>query len=158
MLNFRNTVFLFLDFQSDFEPATFVMDFLGILCSLMWPSIFCYFADLTTDRVLKIGDTVYDLNWFDQPVEMQKYVTLMIARSQERIYFSGLGLITCSLEAFGKVCICFDWSKTQHNTSLAFCASTFSYFIYSFWIRLAHSMWFFDAYHKFKINSNFIYV
>lgn len=75
-----------------------------IICSLLWSSAFCYFANLVTDRVSMLSDSVYDLNWFDQPMEMQKYIILMMARSQERVYFSGFGLISCSMEIFGKVC------------------------------------------------------
>lgn len=90
-------------FQSEFDPAIFATDVISIICSLIWPSFFCYFANSATDRVSSVGNTVYGLSWFDQPVQMQKYVILMVARSQERVQFSGLGLISCSMEAFGKV-------------------------------------------------------
>lgn len=79
------------------------MNIIGIVCSLVLLSVFCYYANLAIDRVLSIGDTVYALNWFNYPVRMQKYLILMIARSQERIEFTGLGLIKCSLEAFGQL-------------------------------------------------------
>lgn len=92
------------DFQSNFSLVPFIMDMICILCSLVWPSFFCYFANLVTDRILMLRDSVYGLNWSDQPMEMQKFVILMMARTQERVYFSGLGLISCSLEIFGKVC------------------------------------------------------
>ena len=81
------------------------MDILGTVTSLMWPFLFCYFANLATDRVSYVCDTIYDPSWFDQPIDMQKYVILMIARSQERIYFTGLGLMSCSMAVFGNVYI-----------------------------------------------------
>lgn len=81
----------------------FIMNFVGIGCSLIWPLCFCYYANLATDRALRNGDIVYDLNWFDHPAEIQKYVILMIARSHERIEFTGLGLVSCTLEGFRKV-------------------------------------------------------
>lgn len=133
-LIFKCIALFLLEFQSDFEPATFIMDFLGILCSLMWPSIFCYFADWTTERISKMGDTVYGFNWFDQPVKMQKFMILMIARSQERIYFSGLGLVTCSLEAFGKVCISFNLNKTRFDIG-----TLYSYHFFNFYLQLLNS-------------------
>lgn len=80
------------------------MNMIGTICTLIWASIFCYFANWASDRVEENGDTVYDLNWRDYPVDMQKYVVLMLARSQERIEFNGLGLAKCTLESFGKVC------------------------------------------------------
>lgn len=74
-----------------------------VLCGLIWPSLYCYYATSTVDRVSSVGESVYDLNWFEYPLEMQKIVALMIARSQKSGQFSGLNLIYCTLEAFGKV-------------------------------------------------------
>lgn len=91
-------------FQSDFDPTIFAMNIIAITCSMIWPWSFCYFANLATDRLLKIDNTIYGLNWFDYPVKMQKYVILMIAQAHEQIHFSGLGMIPCTLESFGKVC------------------------------------------------------
>lgn len=91
-------------FQSNFDPIIFFMNLIGIVISLVLPSIFCYFANLATDRVLNIANTAYGLNWFDHPVEMQKFIVLMIARSHERIEFNGFGLVLCTLETLGKVC------------------------------------------------------
>lgn len=62
-----------------------------------------YFANLATDRVSTIGETVYVLNWFDQPIEMQKYLILMILQSHEPISFSGFGIVFAQLDSFGKV-------------------------------------------------------
>lgn len=76
-----------------------------MVSSLVWPTLFSYFANLVTDRVLAIGDSVYSLNWYDQPVGIQKYIVLMVVRSQERVQFTGLSLISCSIEVFGKVCV-----------------------------------------------------
>lgn len=85
------------------------MDVVCLICALIWASIFCYFANSTTDRVAAIGEAAYDLNWFDHPVEMQKYMILIIGRSQEPAHFSGLNLIRCTLEVFGKVNISCDF-------------------------------------------------
>lgn len=79
-------------FQSDFN--------LGVL---LWLVFFCRFGNLAADRVSGIGDAAYDLNWFDYPVGLQKYLILTIARSNRRVQFSGLQLIPCSIEMFGKV-------------------------------------------------------
>lgn len=50
-----------------------------------------------------IGDAAYDSNWYDFPLELRKYIFLMIVRSQKPIDFTGFGIIHCSLENFGKV-------------------------------------------------------
>lgn len=90
-------------FQSEFDTGVFAMDVLCVVCSLMWPFLFCYFANLATDCVAAIGYVAYSLNWFEHPVEMQKYLLLIVARSHERVHFTGLHLIECSIEVFGKV-------------------------------------------------------
>lgn len=94
-------------FKAEFIPVIFGFDAFVLFGSLFWAWFFCYFANLATERVSIIGDTVYGLNWFNQPIDMQKYMILMILRSHERINFFGLGMIPCSLEAFGKVCTLF---------------------------------------------------
>lgn len=81
------------------------MDVLAVFCALLWLVFFCRFATLAADRAAAIGDIAYDLNWFEYPVEMQKYVILIIGRTSKRDEFSGLGLIPCSMEMFGKVSI-----------------------------------------------------
>lgn len=80
------------------------MDIIAVICALLWSSLYCHFGNSASDHVLEIGDIVYGLNWFEQPLEMQKYMILIMARSKRRIEFSGFSLITCSMEMFGKVC------------------------------------------------------
>lgn len=70
---------------------------------MIWPYQFCYYATFVSDRVGFIENVTYDLNWFQFPRKMQKYVILIILRSQKRIQFNGLNLIGCSLQVFGNV-------------------------------------------------------
>lgn len=96
------------------------MDIIAVFCALLWPSFFCHFANSAADHVSAIGDIAYDLNWFEHPVELQKYVILMIARANERIAFSGLQFITCSMETFGKVCILIQFVALWNFFSFSF--------------------------------------
>lgn len=90
--------------QTEFQSVgIFAMDVICQSAGMMWPYLFCHFANLTTDRVLAIGNVIYDLNWIDYPVNMRKYIILLIARSQQPIIFSGLYLFPCTLEVFGLV-------------------------------------------------------
>lgn len=72
-------------------------------CALCWSTIFAYYATFVTDRVSTVGFTAYDCNWFDYPVELRKYIILIIARSQQPAEFTGLKLFQCTLDVFGKV-------------------------------------------------------
>lgn len=88
---------------SDLSPQFILYDTLCIVSSLAWPFLFCYFATFATGRISSIGNVVYSSNWYNFPPNTRKYVTLVIARSQQPLYFSGLGLIRCTLELFGNV-------------------------------------------------------
>lgn len=105
-----------LPLQSEFDLDVFPMDVLCLVCSLMWSFLFCYFANVATDHVSDIGDVAYNnLNWFEHPVDMQKYLILIVARSHERVDFTGVHLIVCSIEVFGKVR---QFIKSKKNNSL----------------------------------------
>lgn len=81
------------------------MDCIAVFCALMWSSFYCHFGNSAADHVSAISDVAYNLNWFEYPVDMQKYVILLIARTKGRVEFSGLYLVTCSMEMLGRVCI-----------------------------------------------------
>lgn len=70
---------------------------------MCWPFLFCYYATVATFRISYIGITAYEADWFFYPPEFQKYMVLVIARSHELIFFTGFGLIRCTLEIFGRI-------------------------------------------------------
>lgn len=90
-------------FQSDFEPAVFGMDMVCIICSLLWPYLFCHYGNSTMDKVSTIGDIAYNSNWFELPVKLQKQFIFIILRSHKRSSFIGFHLIPCTMQVFGQV-------------------------------------------------------
>lgn len=76
----------------------------------MWPAIICYFATYSTNRVSTINEAVYDLNWYDYPQDVRKYILLIMAQAQVPIFFSGFKMVHCTLEIFGKVSISCEYS------------------------------------------------
>lgn len=74
-----------------------------IVCSSMWIFLYSYFANQITVRISTMSNTAYYSKWFACPLELQKYVVLIIARSQEPIQFTGFGIVNCTLETLGKV-------------------------------------------------------
>lgn len=97
------------------------MDIIALCNAMLWPTFFCHFGNLTADHVTAIGQIAYNSNWFEHPVDMQKFMILIIARSHERAEFFGLHLITCSMETFGKV-------KTNTFKSSIYMNFFFNYF------------------------------
>lgn len=64
----------------------------------IWPALFCLSATLATDRICGVAMSTFDSNWYEFPVEMQKYIILIIARSQKPAYFDGMKLVHCTLQ------------------------------------------------------------
>lgn len=103
--------------------------------SLLWPFLFCYFATRTTERIARIAGMTFSSNWFDYPTGVQKYVVLIIARSQVPSQFTGLGLFDCTLAVFGKVQF-FGWNS---KFFLGFIKrSIFSFAVYTIIVFLLH--------------------
>lgn len=87
-----------------FKPVSIFFVLICAVAALFWPFLTCYFATKTTDRVADIGQNVYDnYDWFELPTQIQKYTTLIIQRSQDPPSFTGLYVVPCTIEVFGKV-------------------------------------------------------
>lgn len=78
-------------------------ELLSIANVMTWPYLCCRYASFTVDRISSLGDVVYNSNWYEYPIELRKNFVLIISRSQTPIEFTGLGLIYCTLNSFGKV-------------------------------------------------------
>lgn len=89
--------------HSSFELVTFGFRVFCVLCGLSWAAFFCHFADSVTARIASIGHILYNLNWLDYPLDIQKSIICIILRSQEPAYFTGLGMLRCTLQVFGDV-------------------------------------------------------
>lgn len=90
-------------FQSEFDVVETVIRIISVICALIWCSSFCYFGDMASNRLSSIGLAVYAANWYDYPVQLQRFIVLMISRSGKPAYFNAFDVINCSLEVFGKV-------------------------------------------------------
>lgn len=86
-----------------FEILVFLFDSSCLISALLWPSFFCTFANKVTDQIADIGDSAYETNWYLFSPTLKKFVWLIINRSQDPVYFTGLGLVNCTLEVFGNV-------------------------------------------------------
>lgn len=94
-------------------------------CALMWCSLFCFNGDSASSRVMSIGDAVYNMNWYEHPLEIQQFITLIMLRSQKEISFSGVRVVHCTLEVFGIVKF-FPIIRMESS-----CLNNISFFVYS---------------------------
>lgn len=127
-------------FQSEFDVVETVIRIIFVICALIWCSSFCYFGDMASNRLSSIGLAVYAANWYDYPVQLQRFIVLMISRSGKPAYFNAFDVINCSLEVFGKVviqlAIAFQFIAACFKTLLCFiffylqlCKSACSYYV-----------------------------
>lgn len=72
--------------------------------------VYCYFGKLATKSFESIADCLYETNWQDLPIDMQKHFILMIANYQKPIYYHGFGIAVLNLETFVKVRIQYVYS------------------------------------------------
>lgn len=128
MLFYRNLQFFFILFPfqqtvNHFEILVFLFDSSCLISALLWPAFFCSFANLVTDKIGEIGDAAYDTNWYYFSPEQKKFISLVIIRAQDPVYFTGLGLVNCTLEVFGDVS--YFHQKTQFISIQLICSNIF---------------------------------
>lgn len=66
---------------------------------------YCFFGKLATESLKKIADCLYEMNWYDLPIDLQKNLILIMVSAQKPIYYHGYGLAVLELETFTKVII-----------------------------------------------------
>lgn len=65
--------------------------------------LFCYFGKLATQSFAGMSNALYESNWPEIPVRLQKYFIISIANTQKHIYYHGFGVAVLNLETFTNV-------------------------------------------------------
>lgn len=63
----------------------------------------CFCVSSSTDNVMSIGDTIYELHWYQLPCNDQLTIKMIIERAQTPYQVKGLGILACSLDTYLKV-------------------------------------------------------
>lgn len=64
---------------------------------------YCSYGDRTTSNYAGFADVLYETNWYELPIQNQKYFILMMSNAQEPVYYHGMYLIEVHLIFLGKV-------------------------------------------------------
>lgn len=64
---------------------------------------YCYFGKIATDSLEGMADCLFESNWHELPIELQKYFLIMIGNAQRKLHYHGFGIVRLDLEAFSKV-------------------------------------------------------
>lgn len=86
-----------------FNINVFVFIFMGTVTVLSNMFMCCYLGKLASDSYKQIADSIYQSNWYELIVDLQKFFIMMIANAHIPRQYHGYGLVTLNLEAFCKV-------------------------------------------------------
>ncbi|RZC34110.1 7tm 6 domain containing protein, partial [Asbolus verrucosus] len=67
-------------------------------------AVYCFNTEMLTDAAEKVGDAAYNSPWYEiRLLETRKDLNLVMARAQNRIVFSGCGLVWINLKTFTQI-------------------------------------------------------
>lgn len=68
--------------------------------------VYCYYGKIATDSFIAMSDCLYESNWHNLPIHLQKYFIIMITNAQRKLYYHGFGILFLNLETFSAVIEC----------------------------------------------------
>lgn len=86
----------------DFEIFLLATGISNGLVSLFLP---CFFGKMATDSYEDMAASLYDFNWHELPVDLQKYWLLILNNAQIPLYYTAADTAILNLETFAKVSI-----------------------------------------------------
>lgn len=82
-----------------------VVFFLNAVCLFGELFLFCFVGTLVLSETQRVGDTVYDLRWYEYALAEQRMFVLMLARNAREMGFDAFGYFKCNLETFKYVSV-----------------------------------------------------
>lgn len=71
-----------------------------ILVAIAELYFYCSAGQMATDASLKFAHSMFEINWFKFPVNVQKILIPMIAYAQQPVYYHGFGVVYLNLSTF----------------------------------------------------------
>lgn len=81
----------------------FIMIF-ALLSGTLNLFLYCYFGKCASKYYEEYADYLFDSNWINLPINMQKAYVIMIANDQQPLYYHGCNVVNLTLETFSRVC------------------------------------------------------
>lgn len=94
--------------------------------------LYCYFGAMANESYGKMYDCIFELNWYEFPIEQQKYFNLMAANMQRPLHYHGFGVLYLNLDIFTRVranfhfSFCFTLIICRHNIVTVFVIYSFT--------------------------------
>lgn len=65
--------------------------------------VYCFFGKVATESYERMADSLYEANWQNLDVDLQKYFILMIGNAHRPLFYHGFNFAILDLETFSKV-------------------------------------------------------
>lgn len=65
--------------------------------------LYSFFGHLATDFYLNLSDDLFESKWHQFPLNLQKYLIIMMGNSQQLLHYHGLGITNLNLNNYLKV-------------------------------------------------------
>ncbi|XP_031636677.1 odorant receptor 49a-like [Contarinia nasturtii] len=62
--------------------------------------LYCYFGNRSTDECFSYANLLFESSWFELPVMLEKFITVMIANAQRPLFYHGFGVARLNLDTF----------------------------------------------------------
>lgn len=73
------------------------------LTTIFWLYLFCYVGNYFTEEFSRLGDAIYQLDWYMLPINLQKDLPIALALVQKDIFLQAYGGIGFTVVNFHKV-------------------------------------------------------
>lgn len=101
---FPHIVYILALFQGIRHPnLNICLIFFGFTVACLNLFLYCHFGKRTTDEYAGLANDLFDSNWFELPVQLQKYFPRMISNAHIPLAYNGLHLVYLNLETFLRV-------------------------------------------------------
>lgn len=75
----------------------------GTVNSAMYLFAYCFAGKMATESFEKMLICVYESNWYELPLDLQRALVIISINSQQVYYYHGFGIAVLNLETFAKV-------------------------------------------------------
>lgn len=74
---------------------------------------YCFFGRMATEQFSQMADCLFQSDWPNLPIQLQKYYILMIDNAQLPLCYHGFGMTIMNLETFTKVSNAMKWLQND---------------------------------------------
>lgn len=89
--------------ESKHPSVNIVLMLFGVFVSGANLFVYCFFGKLASESYTNMADSLYEANWREISIDLQKYMIIMIGNAQRPLYYHGFGIAVLNLETFCRV-------------------------------------------------------